>query len=117
MVSAGRCEGYGYLMKSSVLTAPDAVHAPRRSSSGLTHWSAGPPPDVPEPAVSYAYAASQAWRLPTLHSQTARAWDSTTASLRVRLRHTLFRQLLYPMVVIIRDCCSERHRSWHSDLS
>jgi hypothetical protein len=33
------------------------------------------------------------------------------------LRHTLFLQLLYPMVVIIGDCRSERHRSGHSDLS
>jgi hypothetical protein len=33
------------------------------------------------------------------------------------LRHTLFLQLLYPVVVIIRDCRGERHRSGHSDLS
>jgi hypothetical protein len=35
----------------------------------------------------------------------------------IDLRHTLFLQLLYPMVVIIGDCRSERHRSRHSDLS
>jgi hypothetical protein len=33
------------------------------------------------------------------------------------LRHTLFLQLLYPVIVIIRDCRGERHRSGHSDLS
>src|SRR4030095_5436015 len=33
------------------------------------------------------------------------------------LRHRLLLQLLYPVVVIIRDCRGERHRSGHSDLS
>jgi hypothetical protein len=29
------------------------------------------------------------------------------------LRHTLFLQLLYPVIVVIRDCRGERHRSGH----
>src|SRR5258706_11831667 len=48
---------------------------------------------------------------------TASASGPQGQSTKFDLRHTLFLQLLYPMVVIIRDYRSKRHRSGHSDLS
>jgi hypothetical protein len=59
-------------------------------------------------------AFDDAWALPPQArsrvsvSQVRREFD---------LRHTLFLQLLYPVIVVIRHCRCERHRSGHSDLS
>ena len=75
-------------------------------------------PDTPStcPARQSALPAAPATLHPILQN-TASASGPQGQSTKFDLRHTLFLQLLYPVVVIIRDCRGERHRSGHSHLS
>src|SRR6266446_2471823 len=76
-------------------------------------------PDTPStcPARQSALPAAPATLHPILQNTASALTRAHRPVSEVGLRHTLFLQLLYPMVVIIRDCRSERHRSGHSDLS